>query len=303
VKIIPELCLTKNQPYMKLLKPTFAMLLAGSFAVLSCNNEAGGDEKKSEEKADSITAAAADTAAIKEDAVTYSANGATLKGFVTYNSANQAKRPIVLVVPEWWGLTDYPRMRARQLAQLGYLAMAVDMYGDGKIADNPDEAKKSAMPFYQNAQEAKARLEAALAKAKTYPQADTSQTAAIGYCFGGSMVLNAAKLGSDFDGVVSFHGGLEGVPANKDLLKAKILVCHGAADSFVPQAQVNAFRKSLDSIGADYTFKAYPNATHAFTNPDADNKAAKFNMPIKYNPAADSASWNDMKTFFARIFR
>lgn len=288
---------------MKLLKPTFGLLLTGFCIVLSCNNEAGSNDKKSGEKMDSTSSAMTDSAAIKEEAVTYSANGTTLKGYITYDSAKQGKRPVVLVVPEWWGLTDYPRMRAKQLAQLGYLAMAIDMYGDGKIAENPDEAQKSAMPLYQNSQEAKARVEAALAKAKTYPQADTSQTAAIGYCFGGSMVLNAAKLGSDFDGVLSFHGGLEGVPANKDLLKAKILVCHGAADNFVPQAQVDAFRKSLDSIGADYTFKAYPNATHAFTNPDADNKAAKFNMPIKYNPAADSASWNDMKTFFGKIFQ
>ncbi len=287
---------------MKLLKPTFAFLLTGALALFSCNNEAGTNEKKAEEKMSNTTPAAAGSAAIKEEAVTYSSGGATLKGFVAYDSTKQNKRPIVLVVPEWWGLTDYPRMRARQLAQLGYLAMAVDMYGNGKVADNPDEALKSAMPFYKNPQEAKARLDAALAKAKTYPQADTSQTAAIGYCFGGSMVLNAAKLGADFDGVVSFHGGLEGVPANKDLLKARILVCHGGADSFVPQAQVDAFKKSLDSIGANYTFKTYPNATHAFSNPDADSKAAKFNMPIKYNAAADSASWNDMKTFFAQIF-
>ncbi|HEU4634008.1 MAG TPA: dienelactone hydrolase family protein [Flavisolibacter sp.] len=287
---------------MKLFQTTFAMLLATAFATLSCNNEAGTDNKTSEERKDSAGTAMSDSAAIREEAVSYAANGTTLNGFVAYDSTRQEKRPIVLVVPEWWGLTDYPRMRAKQLAQLGYLAMAVDIYGNGKIADNPDEALKSATPFYKDPQEAKARLEAALAKAKTYPQADTSQTAAIGYCFGGSMVLNAAKLGSDFDGVVSFHGGLEGVPANKDLLKAKILVCHGAADNFVPQAQVDAFRKSLDSIHADYTFKAYPNATHAFTNPDADNKAAKFNMPIKYNAAADSASWNDMKDFFGRIF-
>lgn len=287
---------------MKLLKPTFAFLLAGSFMMFSCNNEAGNNEKKSEEKMDSTASSRADTAAVKEEAVSYSAHGTPLKGYIAYDSAKQGKRPIVLVVPEWWGVTEYPRMRAKQLAQLGYLAMAVDIYGNGKIADNPDEALKAAMPFYKNPQEAKARLDAALAKAKTYPQADTSQTAAIGYCFGGSMVLNAAKLGSDFDGVVSFHGGLEGVPARKDLLKAKILVCHGGADSSVPQSQVDAFKKSLDSIGANYTFKTYPNATHAFTNPEADSKAAKFKMPIKYNPAADSASWNDMKTFFGQIF-
>ena len=226
-----------------------------------------------------------------------------MKGYIAYDESKQGTRPIVLVVPEWWGLTEYPRMRAKQLAQLGYLAMAVDIYGDGKIAANPDEAQKAATPFYQNPQDAKARLEAALAKAKTFPQADTSKTAAIGYCFGGSVVLNAAKLGSNLDGVVSFHGGLEGVPARKNLLKAKILVCHGGADSFVPEPQVAAFRKSLDSIGANYTFKVYPDATHAFTNPDATKKGEEFKMPIKYNAAADSASWNDMKAFFGQIFQ
>src|SRR5215204_6195124 len=287
---------------MEFLKPTFALLLTGSFALLSCNNEAGSNEQKSEEKKDSVISNTGNPKAIREETVTYSSNGTTLKGYVTFDSSGTGKRPIVLVVPEWWGLTEYPRMRAKQLAQLGYLAMAVDIYGDGKTAGNPTDAQKAATPFYQNVQLAKARLEAALAKAKTYPQADTSQTAAIGYCFGGSVVLNAAKLGSDFDGVVSFHGGLEGVPANKNLLKAKMLVCHGGADSFVPQPQVDAFRKGLDSIGANYTFKTYPGATHAFTNPDADKKAAEFKMPIKYNPAADSASWNDMKAFFGQIF-
>lgn len=302
--MLGHLLLTKTvKPlHMKLLKPTFTLLLASAFAAFSCNNEAGNNEKNTDNKKDSSIASAVDTAAIKEEPVTYSANGTTLKGFVAYDTAKQGKRPIVLVVPEWWGLTEYPRMRAKELAQLGYFAMAVDMYGNGKIADNPDEAQKATAPFYTNPQEGKARIDAALAKAKTFPQADTSQTAAIGYCFGGSMVLNAAKLGSDFDGVVSFHGGLEGVPPHKDLLKAKILVCQGGADSFVPQAQVEAFKKSMDSIGADYTFKVYPNATHAFTNPNADKYAEKFNMPIHYNPAADSASWNDMKDFFGKIF-
>ena len=279
----------------------FSLAVLGSALFISCGNNAGTSEPRSEDKKDSIKSMAG-SEAIVEDAVTYTADGTSLHGYVSYDSARPGKRPIVLVVPEWWGLTDYPRMRAKQLAELGYFAMGVDIYGDGKTAASPDEAQKAATPFYQNPQMAKARLEAALAKAKSYPQADSSQTAAIGYCFGGSVVLNAAKLGSDLDGVVSFHGGLEGVPARKDLLKAKILVCHGAADSFVPQQQVDAFRKSLDSIGANYTFKAYPDATHAFTNPDADKKAAEFKMPIKYNGAADTASWNDMKAFFGQVF-
>lgn len=284
------------------MKIMFALTLGLSISMLSCNSNTGNAGKETEQSKDSMQSQLSDSANIKEEAVDYNSNGTALKGYVAYDASKQGKRPIVLVVPEWWGLTDYPRMRAKQLAQLGYLAMAVDMYGNGKVADNPEEAQKEATAFYKDPKMGKDRLEAALAKAKTYPQADTSQTAAIGYCFGGSMVLNAAKLGFDLDGVVSFHGGLEGVPARKDLLKAKILVCHGAADSFVPQSQVDAFRKSLDSIGATYTFKAYPDATHAFTNPEATRKGEQFKMPIKYNAAADSASWNDMKAFFATIF-
>jgi dienelactone hydrolase len=116
------------------------------------------------------------------------------------------------------------------------------------------------------------------------------------------VVLNAAKLGADLKGVVSFHGDLSGVPVKKDLLKTKILICHGEADKFVTPENVTAFRKSMDSVNADYTFKSYPNATHAFTNPSATENGKKFNIPIEYNAAADSASWNDMKVFFEKIF-
>jgi len=221
---------------------------------------------------------------------------------VVYDSGSTEKRPVVLVVHEWWGQNDYPRMRAKQLAEMGYLAMAVDMYGNGKTVDNPDDAGKLAMPFYQNPGMAKTRFDAALAKIKTYPQAG-DKVAAIGYCFGGGMVLSMAKLGDDLTGVVSFHGNLNVVPANKDLLKAKVLVCHGADDKFVQQAEVDQFKKQMDSIGASYTFKSYPGATHAFTNPNATAVGEKFKIPIAYNAAADSASWKDMKDFFGTIFK
>lgn len=285
------------------MKPSFyllASLLAGTTLFTACNND-GSTETTSATGLDSTTGVTSQ--AIKQEAVTYTSGNTTLNGFIAYDSSNSAKKPIVLVVHEWWGLTDYPRMRAQQLAQLGYLAMAVDMYGAGKIAANPQEAQQMATPFYQNPQEAKARLDAALAHARRHPHADTSKTAAIGYCFGGTMVLNAAKLGSDFDGVVSFHGGLEGVTPVKGQTKAKMLVLHGGADSFVPQPQVDAFRKSLDSVGATYSFKVYDSATHAFTNPEADKNAKEFGMPIKYNGAADTASWNDMKAFLQQIFQ
>jgi len=240
---------------------------------------------------------------IKEEKVTYSIGDKSFKGVIVYNENQIGKRPAVLVVHEWWGLTDYPVMRARKLAELGYIAMALDMYGDGKIAANPTEAQELATPFYKDPQLSKTRLEAALAKLKEYKQTDSQNIFAIGYCFGGSVVLNSAKLGTDLKGVVSFHGGLAGVPANKDLLKAKILVCHGGNDKFVSENDVNSFKHQLDSVGAEYKLIVYPNATHAFTNPDATKIGKQFNMPIEYNEKADADSWNDMMLFFNKLLK
>lgn len=240
---------------------------------------------------------------LKEENVTYTADSVTMNGYVVYDENIEGPRPAVIVIHEWWGLNDYCKMRARELAKLGYIAMAMDMYGDGKQADNPDLAQKLAMPFYQNPGMAKQRFDAALAKLKSYSQADGSKLGAIGYCFGGGMALSMAKLGEDLKGVVSFHGNLNVVPANKDLLKADILVCHGADDKFVLPAEVVRFKKQMDSIGAKYTFKTYEGATHAFTNSNATAIGEKFNMPIKYNAAADTASWKDMKDFFEKIFK
>ncbi|MGB8190547.1 MAG: dienelactone hydrolase family protein [Chitinophagaceae bacterium] len=271
-------------------------MLAGAFIFASCGNESGQTPEAAENKKDS--------AMVKEEAVSYTSDTVTLNGFVAYDQNSDAKRPVVLIVHEWWGLNDYVRNRAKQLADMGYLAMAVDMYGNGKTAANPQEAMQLSGPFYKDPQLAKARFDAALNKIKEYPQADTANIAAIGYCFGGSMVLTTAKMGENMKGVVSFHGGLAPIaPADKSLLKAKILVCHGGADSFVPQVEVDQFKKQMDSIGADYTFKVYDSATHAFTNPDATEAGKKFNLPIAYNPAADKASWEDMKAFFGRIFK
>ncbi len=287
-KIIPLIYLT-NIKAMKNIK-----LISGAvLLLLACNNNSSKSSTNMESQ----------KASIKEENVDYKLDSLTMKGFVAYNQATDAKRPVVLVVPEWWGINDYTRSRARQLAALGYLAMAVDIYGNGTIADNPDLAGKMAGPFYQNPQLAKARFDAALAKIKTYPMADTTKIAAIGYCFGGGLVLNVARLGENLKGVVSFHGSLLGVPADKKTLKADILVCHGDDDKFVKAEDVATFKKSLDDIGASYTFKSYPHATHAFTNPDATANGKKFNMPIAYNAAADTASFNEMKVFFNKIFK
>ncbi len=280
------------------MKKSIQLLLftAMFFSFTACSNNSSSQKK------DSMTTSSA-TPVIKEEGVSYPAGNLSMNGFVAYDSASAAKRPVILVIPEWWGLTDYAKSRAKQLAELGYFAMAVDMYGNGAIAEDPGTAQKLAGPFYANPQMGKDRIDAALAKIKNYPQADTNNIAAIGYCFGGAQVLNAARLGENFKGVVSFHGNLVGVAADKNLLKAKVLVCHGEADKFVTKEEVAKFKKQMDSIGAVYTFKSYANATHAFTNPGATEKGKQFNMPIEYNAAADKASWNDMKDFFGQIFK
>lgn len=269
------------------------LLFVGISLLISCGNQSPSETKNEKTIQPKM----------KEETVSYSADTVKMEGFVVYDESTDKKRPAVLVVPEWWGLNDYTKSRARQLADLGYIALAVDLYGNGQVAEDPETAQKLAGPFYQDFKMGKARFDAALAKLKTYSQVDTNNIAAIGYCFGGTQVLNAARLGDNLKGVVSFHGGLSGAPADKSLLKAKILVCHGDADQFVKPEEVTRFKKQMDSIKADYTFKSYPGATHAFSNPNSTATGQKFKMPIEYNAAADSASWNDMKQFFGVVLK
>jgi dienelactone hydrolase len=244
---------------------------------------------------------AATQASMKEEQVSYEIDGTKYDSYVYYKQEQKGKRPGILVVHEWWGLNDYSRRRAKELAELGYISMAIDAFGNGKTAEDPASAQNLAMPFYKNPALSKKLLDPAIHLLKTFPQTDPSKIAAIGYCFGGFVVLNAAKLGADFKGVVSFHGGLGGVKPEKDLLKAKILICHGAEDPMT-NPDVEEFKKGMDSVGADYIFKVYPGATHAFSNPNATAKGKKYNMPIKYNEAADKGSWEEMKEFFKKIF-
>jgi dienelactone hydrolase len=231
------------------------LLLAGFFA--ACNN----NEPKP------VAATAADSSGIKEENISFTADSANLSAFVVYNDSFKGKRPAVIVLPEWWGLNDYPKMRAKMLASLGYVAMALDVYGDGKVADNPDSAKAYSMPFYINPMKAKKRIDSAIARLRKFDNVDPENIGAIGYCFGGGILLNAVRLGDDLKGVVSFHGTLIGTPARKDLMHTKILVCHGNDDKFVSPADVAQFKKQMDSIGASYRFIGYDGATHAFTNP------------------------------------
>ncbi len=263
-------------------------------STIACNNP-------SNEKASTIASTSIDVK-LKEETVSYNEDTIVAQGYLVFDENKIEKRPAILIVHEWWGLNDYAKNRAKQLATMGYVAMAVDMYGKAKQGKNPDEAQALAMPFYQNPVLAKTRLDAALETLKQNPFVDTTKIVAIGYCFGGYVVLNAAKQGAKLNGVVSFHGNLTGVQPNKDLLNAKILVCHGAADKFISQQEVDAFKKGMDSIHADYSFIAYDSATHAFTNPMTTEIGKKFELPIEYNENADKKSWADMKNFFEKIF-
>jgi len=241
---------------------------------------------------------------VAEKTVTYNAEGTVLEGYLAYNGNMKGKRPGVLVVPEWWGLNDYARMRARMLAELGYTAIAVDMYGDGRVAKTPQEATQLSSEVMNHFETGKARFLAAMDLLKSQPTVDPLQIAAIGYCFGGGVVLNMARQSADLKGVVSFHGSLTAVrPAAFGLVKARILVLQGDADKFVPAQQVEQFQQEMKAAGADFRVILYPGAMHSFTNPEADNYAKEFNMPIGYNASADTKSWAEMKKFLKEIFK
>lgn len=241
-------------------------------------------------------------AAVSGKEVSYQAGDVRLKGYLATDTAIQGKRPGILVVHEWWGHNAYARKRADMLAALGYTALAVDMYGDGKTADHPDDAGKFAGAVGRDPALMKARFMAALEYLKRQPDVDAARTAAIGYCFGGGVVLEMARQGVDIDGVVSFHGSLGNTTPEKGAVRARVLVLNGAADPFVTAEQIAAFRAEMDAAGANYTFVNYPGVKHSFTNPEADRFAERFDMPLAYDADADAASWQAMQELFGEIF-
>lgn len=244
-----------------------------------------------------------DELSIKTKEVSYSANGVTLKGFLAFDENQKDKKPGIIVVHEWWGNNDYSWRRAEMLAELGYVALAIDMYGNGKQVDNPEDAGKLATETMSDMQTAKAKFEAGVNFLKAQTQTDPEKIAAIGYCFGGAIVLNMALTGSNLNGVVSFHGILPDTVNNPNQVKAKLLVCNGAADPIVPKEQVDAFEKAMDGADINYKVVNYPDALHAFTNPAADSSGKKFNIPIAYNKEADEKSWAEMLNFFDEVFK
>lgn len=249
-----------------------------------------------------LTAPAAQ-AAVQGKEVSYQANGTTLKGYLAYDDAVKGKRPAVLVVHEWWGHNSYARKRADMLAGLGYTALAVDMYGDSKQANHPDEAGKFAAEVSKNMPLAKARFEAGMQLLRKQKTVDIGQMAAIGYCFGGGVVLNMARIGVGLKGVASFHGSLAtDNPAQPGKVKARIISFTGEDDAMINAATVAAFKQEMESAGANFKVVTYPGVKHSFTNPDADELGKKFGLPLAYNAAADKDSWQQATVFLREVF-
>lgn len=235
--------------------------------------------------------------------VSYQGDGIDMRGYLAWDDAVEGERPGVLVVHEWWGINDYARDRARQLAAEGYVALAVDMYGEGRSSDHPDEAGAFMQEALARSEGLEGRFSAALQLLREDPLTRADDIAAIGYCFGGSVVLNMARAGMDLDGVVSFHGGLEPLtPARKGKVQAEVLVFNGADDPMVPAEQVAAFHREMENAQVDYEFVDYPGALHSFTNPDADRKAEETGLPLAYDAHADRDSWTRMLAFFDQLF-
>ena len=236
--------------------------------------------------------------------VEYASEGTTFKGYLAYDNDIKGNRPGVIVVHEWWGHNEYARKRARMLAKLGYSAIALDMYGDGKQARHPKDAGRFSSAIRGDLPEAEKRFQAAYQLLQQQSQTDKDQIGAIGYCFGGGIVLAMARRGVDLKGVVSFHGSPNvGAPAAKGKIKSSVLVLNGEADVFIKPTQIKAFKEEMNNAGVDYEFVNYRGAKHAFTNPEADKFGKKFSIPLKYDNQADIQSWEKMQSFFKRVFK
>jgi dienelactone hydrolase len=232
--------------------------------------------------------------------VDYKAGDTDMKGYLAYDDEASGNKPGILVIHEWWGNDDYAKFRAQELAKLGYIAFAGDMYGGAKTTNDPKQAGEWAGQIKKNPKLARERLEGALSTLKQQPNVDPEKLGAIGYCFGGTCVLQMARWNMPVKAVVSFHGDLTPIEPASGRTNLRILVCTGEADSFVPPPAIDAFKKETAAAGADVKIMSYPNAHHSFTNPNADSHHID---NIKYDADADKKSWEDMKSFFADVFK
>ncbi|MBW0147765.1 dienelactone hydrolase family protein [Marinobacter arenosus] len=242
-------------------------------------------------------------AEMQTETIEYKIDDQTFTGYMAWDDELEGKRPGVLVVHEWWGHNDFAREQAEKLAASGYTAFALDMYGSGKLAEHPDTAQKFMQEATQDIEQVKARFLKAKSLLAEHESVDSSRIAAQGYCFGGAVVLNMARLGVDLDGVVSFHGAL-GSPlkAEPGMVKARVQVYTGGADKMVPSEQVAGLVQEMQNAGVDLTLVSFPGVLHSFTNPGADKFAEEFGMPVGYNEDAATRSWQGTMRFYEEIF-
>lgn len=239
-------------------------------------------------------------AAVKSEPVEYKQGDTVLEGWLVYDDAGTGRRPGVLVAHDWYGVSDYVKGRAEQLAQLGYVAFVADIYGKGIRPQTSKDAAAVSGKLKDDRALIRARMNAALDILKNNPRVDPDRIAAIGYCFGGMAVLELARSGADIAGVVSFHGGLDTpTPQDAKNIRCKVLILHGADDPFASAAQVAAVEDEMRKAGVDYQITLYGGAVHAFTREDSGNDPSK---GIAYNEKADKRSWQAMENFFEEIF-
>lgn len=301
---------------MKLLRliPLFTFLLLLAACGGETSEAAEEMEGTSEEEApmasnwsppavDSI-AFTTETPGVMGEALTYGTDSATLEGYISVDTTLDGKRPGVLVIHEWWGHNQYARDRADMLAGLGYVALAVDMYGEGKLAEHPEDAGKFSGAVFANMDAAKARFTAAMEELKKHPNVDPEKIAAIGYCFGGSVALTMANAGYDLDAVAAFHSGVQlpVMPAADGEYGTRVLVANGTADPFISVESVAGWTKAMEAAGADFRYMALDDAKHAYSDPGATEKGKAFGLPLEYNEAADRASWSAMQELFNKVF-
>ncbi|MDH3636194.1 MAG: dienelactone hydrolase family protein [Gammaproteobacteria bacterium] len=235
--------------------------------------------------------------------IEYAVGDALHQGYLAYDDEIADARPAIIIVHEWWGLNDYIVRRAHMLAELGYVALAIDMYGGGAVAQDTDQAGALMTGVLNDMETGTAALKAGYDVLLSQPGVDPGRTAAIGYCFGGAMVLHMARIGLPLLAVASFHGALGSFhTAEPGSIKPRILVCHGAADSMVTMEDLEGFKQEMEAAKADYEVLLLAEAKHGFSNPEADVNAKKYGIDLGYQQSADEKSWEALQALFSKVF-
>ena len=244
-------------------------------------------------------------AEVQTEEIEYSHNGTKLTGYLAYDDSKSGKRPGVLVVHEWWGHNDHARNRAKMLAEAGYTALALDMYGSGKLANHPKKAGEFMNAAFSNWPDSQARYNKAMGILKEHKTVDATRIGSIGFCFGGAVSIKMARGGADLKAVVAFHSALPTEPAiTKNSMKSAVLVINGSEDGFLKPESVASFSQDMFKANVDFTYMNLKGVKHSFTNPQADEFSKKFNIPsLQYNKQSDERSWAAMQKFFQHVFK